>query len=106
VICHLFAAIPRSKRLVIVPDFGGTPRGLCGERITQLLKIPYENNANHCDVDGWPGVDRPHAIVGILGMQTDPNRIHTANEASKLPVGTHLIFRCARCKGSQSMVPE
>jgi hypothetical protein len=34
----------------------------------------------------------PAPAFGILGMQTDPNRIQTANEASKLPVGTPVIF--------------
>ena len=48
----------------------------------------------------------PTTSFGILGMQTDPNRIQTANEASKLPVGTHLIFTCARCKRSQSMMVD
>jgi hypothetical protein len=44
--------------------------------------------------------------TGILGMQTDPNRIQTANEASKLSVGTTLTFKCARCGASQSMVVD
>jgi hypothetical protein len=48
----------------------------------------------------------PTTSFGILGMQTDPNRIQTANEVSKLPVGTLLTFTCARCKGSQSMVVD
>ena len=34
----------------------------------------------------------PAPSFGILGMQTDSNRIQTANEASKLPVGTPVIF--------------
>jgi hypothetical protein len=43
---------------------------------------------------------------GILGMQTDPNRIQTRDEAAKLPIGTRLTFRCARCGGTQSMVVD
>jgi hypothetical protein len=48
----------------------------------------------------------PTTSFGILGMRTEPNRIQTANEVSKLPVGTILIFTCARCKGSQSMAVD
>ena len=48
----------------------------------------------------------PATSFGILGMQTDPNRIQTANEVSKLPVGTSLTFTCARCKGSEAMVVD
>jgi hypothetical protein len=48
----------------------------------------------------------PTPSFGILGMQTDPNRIQTANEVAKLSVGTPLTFTCARCKGSEAMVVE
>jgi hypothetical protein len=48
----------------------------------------------------------PTPSFGILGMQTDPSRIQTANEASKLSVGTSLTFTCARCKGSEAMVVD
>jgi hypothetical protein len=46
----------------------------------------------------------PAQAFDILGMRSDPNTIQTATEASKLPVGTPLIFMCARCKGSEVMV--
>jgi hypothetical protein len=48
----------------------------------------------------------PAPSFGILGMQTDSNRIQTANGASKLPVGTSLTFACARCNGSQAMIVD
>ena len=48
----------------------------------------------------------PASSFGIFGMQTDPNRIQTANEVSKLPVGTTLTFKCVRCGASQSMVVD
>jgi hypothetical protein len=48
----------------------------------------------------------PAQSFGILGMQTDPDRIQTRDEAAKLPIGTRLTFRCARCGGTQSMVVD
>lgn len=48
----------------------------------------------------------PTPSFGILGMQTDPNRIQTANEASKLSLGTQVTFTCARCKGSEVTVVD
>src|ERR1700722_9906841 len=48
----------------------------------------------------------PAQAFDILGMRSDPNTIQTATEASKLPVGTPLIFVCARCKGSEVMVVD
>jgi hypothetical protein len=48
----------------------------------------------------------PAQSLGILGMQMDTNTIQSANEASKLPVGTPLTFTCARCYGSQAMVVD
>jgi hypothetical protein len=48
----------------------------------------------------------PAQSFDMLGMQTDPNRIQTATEASKLPVGTPITFTCARCNGSQAMVVD
>jgi transcription elongation factor Elf1 len=43
---------------------------------------------------------------GILGMPRDSTRIETREEASKLPVGTTLTFKCARCGGMRSMVVD
>ena len=48
----------------------------------------------------------PAQAFDILGMRSDPNTIQTATEASKLQVGTPLIFMCARCKGSEVMVVD
>lgn len=48
----------------------------------------------------------PAQSFDVLGMQTDPNRIETRDQASKLPMGTMLTFRCARCGAAQSMVVD
>ena len=48
----------------------------------------------------------PAQAFDILGMRSDPNAIQTATEASKLPVGTPLIFMCDRCKGSEVMMVD
>jgi hypothetical protein len=48
----------------------------------------------------------PAQAFDILGMRSAPNTIQTATEASKLPVGTPLIFMCDSCKGSEVMVVD
>jgi hypothetical protein len=44
--------------------------------------------------------------LGILRIQKNPNRIESADEASKLPVGTKLAFSCARCGGTLSIIAD
>jgi len=38
--------------------------------------------------------------------QKGATRIESAEEAAQLPVGTTLLFRCARCGGSQSVAVD
>jgi hypothetical protein len=44
--------------------------------------------------------------LGILGIQKNPNRIESAEEAAKLPVGTKLAFSCARCGATLSIIAD
>jgi hypothetical protein len=44
--------------------------------------------------------------LGVLGIRKTPNRIESADEASKLPVGTRITFSCARCGGRLSMIAD
>jgi hypothetical protein len=44
--------------------------------------------------------------LGLFGIQKNPNRIESAGEAAKLPVGTSLAFSCARCGGTMSVITD
>ena len=96
----------RSKRRLVSPDGDGMRFGPV-EQSYPAIKETYMKTMQIIAV--WAvGLASivPTPSFGILGMQTNPNRIQTATEASKLPVGTPLTFTCARCKGSEAMLVD
>jgi hypothetical protein len=45
-------------------------------------------------------------VSNAFRTRKDTAKIESAAEAAQLPVGTTLVFRCARCGGAQSVVVD
>ena len=77
-----------SERWIISPDGDGMPPVRGGTDLPSYQRNLYENNGNHCDVERLASIVTAQAFENR--GRSDPNRIQSANEASKLPVGTVL----------------